>query len=74
MFSGPLCNVSDISIAVVDLLQEMTDVDTLTENDEGADVLIDSLVCLCMMEKFRGNQFHIPGSLCRVAISHIIKS
>jgi beta-catenin-like protein 1 len=34
----------DISIAVVDLLQEMTDVDTLTESEEGANVLIDALV------------------------------
>ena len=35
---------TDISIAVVDLLQEMTDVDTLTENEEGADTLIDVLL------------------------------
>lgn len=36
---------TDISIAVVDLLQELTDIDTLTENEEGTEVLIDSLVC-----------------------------
>lgn len=35
---------ADISIAVVDLLQEMTDVDTLTENEEGADIMLDALV------------------------------
>ena len=35
---------SDISIAVVDLLQEMTDVDTLTDSDEGANLLVDALV------------------------------
>ena len=35
----------DITIAVVDLLQEMTDVDTLTESEEGANILIDALVC-----------------------------
>ena len=35
---------TDISIGVVDLLQEMTDVDTLTESDEGANILIDSLL------------------------------
>nr|CAB3234362.1 beta-catenin-like protein 1 [Phallusia mammillata] len=35
---------TDISIAVVDLLQELTDVDTITENEEGAEVLIDALM------------------------------
>ncbi|ELU18447.1 hypothetical protein CAPTEDRAFT_149947 [Capitella teleta] len=35
---------TDISIAVVDLLQEMTDVDTLTESEDGANVLIDALL------------------------------
>jgi len=35
---------TDIAIAVVDLLQELTDVDTLTENEEGAEVLIDALM------------------------------
>lgn len=35
---------TDISIAVVDLLQEMTDVDTLNESQEGADTLIDALL------------------------------
>ena len=35
----------DIAIAVVDLLQEMTDVESLTESDsDGANLLIDSLV------------------------------
>lgn len=34
----------DVSIAVVDLLQEMTDVDTLTESEEGANILFDALV------------------------------
>ena len=29
---------------MVDLLQEMTDVDTLTENEEGADIMLDALV------------------------------
>ena len=37
-------NFADVSIAVVDLLQEMTDVDTLTENEDGASVLFDALV------------------------------
>lgn len=40
---------TDISIAVVDLLQEMTDVDTLTESEEGANVLFDALVCACFI-------------------------
>ncbi|XP_039260592.2 beta-catenin-like protein 1 [Styela clava] len=35
---------ADISIAVIDLLQELTDIDTLTENEEGAEVLIDALM------------------------------
>ncbi|XP_069508488.1 beta-catenin-like protein 1 [Ambystoma mexicanum] len=35
---------TDVSIAVVDLLQELTDMDTLHESEEGAEVLIDSLV------------------------------
>nr|XP_033819746.1 beta-catenin-like protein 1 isoform X1 [Geotrypetes seraphini] len=35
---------TDVSIAVVDLLQELTDIDTLHESEEGAEVLIDSLV------------------------------
>ena len=33
-----------ISIAVVDLIQELTDVDTLNESEEGATALVDSLV------------------------------
>ena len=39
-------SVIDISIAAVDLLQEMTDVDTLVEGDEGANDFVDALVCL----------------------------
>lgn len=35
---------TDISIAVVDLLQELTDIDTLHESEEGAEVLIDALL------------------------------
>ena len=37
---------TDISIAVIDLLQELTDVDTLTESEDGATALIDALVRL----------------------------
>lgn len=33
-----------MAIAVVDLLQELTDIDTLHESEEGAEVLIDALV------------------------------
>ncbi|KAI4823631.1 hypothetical protein KUCAC02_012209, partial [Chaenocephalus aceratus] len=33
-----------VAIAVVDLLQELTDIDTLQESEEGAEVLIDSLL------------------------------
>lgn len=33
-----------ISIAVVDLIQEMTDVDTLNENDEAATAFTDVMV------------------------------
>ncbi|XP_035215584.1 beta-catenin-like protein 1 [Stegodyphus dumicola] len=35
---------TDISIAVVDLLQEMTDIDTLNESEEGASTLIDAML------------------------------
>ncbi|CAH1269231.1 beta-catenin-like protein 1 [Branchiostoma lanceolatum] len=35
---------TDISIALVDLLQELTDVDTLNESEEGADALIEALL------------------------------
>ena len=36
--------LADVSIAVIDLLQELTDVDTLNESEEGATALIDALV------------------------------
>ena len=35
---------TDISVAVVDLLQEMTDVEALADSEEGASMLIDALV------------------------------
>ncbi|KAF6727999.1 Beta-catenin-like protein 1 [Oryzias melastigma] len=35
---------TDVAIAVVDLLQELTDIDTLHESEEGAEVLIDALL------------------------------
>jgi len=35
---------TDISVGVVDLLQELTDVDTLTESEDGANALIEALV------------------------------
>lgn len=35
---------ADIATVVVDLLQELTDVDTLTENEDGAENLIDALM------------------------------
>ncbi|TNN74601.1 Beta-catenin-like protein 1 [Liparis tanakae] len=35
---------TDVAIAVVDLLQELTDIDTLQESDEGAEVLVDALL------------------------------
>ncbi|XP_056130167.1 beta-catenin-like protein 1 [Lampris incognitus] len=35
---------TDIAIAVVDLLQELTDIDTLHESEEGAEILIDNLL------------------------------
>lgn len=35
---------TDISVAIIDLLQELTDVDILHESLQGADVLIDTLV------------------------------
>eukprot|EP00058_Branchiostoma_floridae_P012181 XP_002597669.1 hypothetical protein BRAFLDRAFT_217397 [Branchiostoma floridae] len=42
MISSLTC--SHISIALVDLLQELTDVDTLNESEEGADALIEALL------------------------------
>ncbi len=44
MFISHHLGISDISTAVVDLLQEMTDVDTLTEGQETAEEFIDTLV------------------------------
>lgn len=35
---------TDVAIAVVDLLQELSDIDTLHESEEGAEVLIDALL------------------------------
>ncbi|XP_072305657.1 beta-catenin-like protein 1 [Eucyclogobius newberryi] len=35
---------TDVAIAVVDLLQELTDIDTLHESEEGAEVLVDALL------------------------------
>ena len=35
---------SDVSIAVIDLLQELTDVDSVTESEEEAEALIDALL------------------------------
>ncbi|XP_071958484.1 beta-catenin-like protein 1 [Antedon mediterranea] len=35
---------TDISIAVIDLLQELTDVDTLNESEEAAEALVDALL------------------------------
>ncbi len=43
---------TDISIAVIDLLQEMTDVDTLNESEEGATALIDALVSFLLQKPF----------------------
>jgi beta-catenin-like protein 1 len=37
---------TDISIAVISLIQELTDVDTLTESEQQATFLIDALVSL----------------------------
>ncbi|KAM9785571.1 beta-catenin-like protein 1 [Neosynchiropus ocellatus] len=39
-----LTTVMNVAIAVVDLLQELTDIDTLHESEEGAEVLIDALL------------------------------
>ncbi len=61
---------TDISIAVVDLLQEMTDVDSLAESEEGADILLDALVQLrCFWPvtqlRFFLSHFVNPRSLSR---------
>ena len=50
---------SDIALAVVDLLQELTDVETVSESEEEVEGLVDSLlkeqvscVCVCVAKKF----------------------
>ena len=54
---------SDISIAVVDLLQELTDMDTLSASDgeEEAEKLMDVL----LNEQVRGNSLYYTQSLDR---------
>ncbi len=52
---------TDISLTVVDLLQELTDVDTLSENQEEAEGLVDSLL---------SEQVLCVGSLCIVHDTH----
>lgn len=52
---------SHVSIAVVDLLQELTDIDTLHESEEGAEVLIDALVSCTSLWDF--------ARLCKVLLS-----
>jgi len=39
-----LCVITDISIAAVDLLQEMTDVETDDENEDAINAFFDALV------------------------------
>lgn len=36
--------IVDISIGIVDLLQELTDIDTLNESEDAANLLVDALV------------------------------
>ena len=56
---------TDISIAVIDLLQEMTDVDTLNESEEGAAALIDALVSFEIFEFVNGLNLGV-SVVCRV--------
>ncbi|KAM3617612.1 uncharacterized protein V6R79_008879 [Siganus canaliculatus] len=42
--SSLIRTLTHVAIAVVDLLQELTDIDTLHESEEGAEVLIDALL------------------------------
>lgn len=46
-----------VAIAVVDLLQELTDIDTLHESEEGAEVLIDALVSTSVFDYSDGAAF-----------------
>jgi len=50
---------TDISIAVIDLLQEMTDVDTLNESEEGATALIEALVSFFLYLFQENTRYHI---------------
>ncbi len=43
---------TDISIAVISLIQELTDVDTLTESEQQAAFLIDALVSWIDVQRF----------------------
>ncbi|XP_075235891.1 beta-catenin-like protein 1 [Lycorma delicatula] len=55
---------TDISVAVVDLLQEMTDVDILHEDKEGADILINALldqqVCALLVQNLERLDENVP--------------
>ncbi|MEQ2204725.1 hypothetical protein XENOCAPTIV_017697 [Xenoophorus captivus] len=61
----PKCHLH-VAIAVVDLLQELTDIDTLHESEEGAEVLIDALRC-CGLSLTAGTDCFKLGHLsCQV--------
>lgn len=52
-----------VAIAVVDLLQELTDIDTLHESEEGAEVLIDALVSSRFTSDFHIDETPFDGSI-----------
>lgn len=54
-----------VAIAVVDLLQELTDIDTLHESEEGAEVLIDALVSSKLTSVFVVDHSTLSGSILK---------
>ena len=52
---------TDISIAVISLLQELSDVDTLTESEQQATFLIDALVRFVEQARSRGRTAFVLG-------------
>jgi len=46
LISIVICVITDISIAAVDLMQEMTDVESDEDNEDAINAFFDALVCI----------------------------
>uniref|UniRef100_G3NLH7 Catenin beta like 1 n=1 Tax=Gasterosteus aculeatus aculeatus TaxID=481459 RepID=G3NLH7_GASAC len=63
---------TDVAIAVVDLLQELTDIDTLQESEEGAEVLIDSLhPGIKLRHKGEKQHFKLEGQVVALLVQNM---